>query len=428
MMLRNQHSEWMAERIRESAIPFAGVDDLDSIAASAGEAGIVLLGEASHGTSEFYTIRAELSKRLIERKGFNLIAVEGDWPSCYRVNRYIKGYGGAAASARDALGEFNRWPTWMWANREVEAFIDWLKAYNEKLPEGERVGFYGIDMYSLWESMEAIIGYLERTNSPQLELAKKAFACFEPFSRDEQSYGVSAGFLGEGCEDDVVRLLTEMKEKRKQDNGKDEASLDAELNALVAVNAEQYYRTMVRGGPDSWNVRDRHMVKALGKVMDFYGQKARAIVWEHNTHIGDARATDMAEEGMVNVGQLLRESEPAGRVYAVGFGTHSGTVLAGRAWGAPVQEMEVPPAMDGSWEDAMHKAGGGGDLILLFDEANRADFSVGEIGHRAIGVVYHPRHERGNYVPSVMGERYDAFVHVDRTQALHALEVELVHA
>ncbi|NHN34423.1 erythromycin esterase family protein [Paenibacillus agricola] len=413
----------MVGRIRKDAISFEHMEDLDVIIDAIGEAKIVLLGEASHGTSEFYTVRAELSKRLIRQKGFNFVAVEGDWPACYSVNQFIKSAQGAAESAEQALSDFNRWPTWMWANREVTDFINWIRATNQTLASENRIGFYGLDMYSLWESMAHIIAYLEKTGSSQLELAKKAFACFEPFGRDEQSYGISAGLLGESCEDEVVQLLIAMNKKRHQHPGS-EASLDAEINTLVTMNAEKYYRTMVTGGPESWNVRDRHMVEVLKRTLDFYGTEAKAIVWEHNTHIGDARATDMADEGMVNVGQLIREEPECKQMFAIGFGTHHGQVLAGRAWGSPVEVMDVPRAISGSWEDYMHRAGNGKNQLLLFD-SSQDEFN--EItGHRAIGVVYDPNREFHNYVPSRMAQRYDAYIHIDETTALKPIAMESV--
>ncbi|MFB7816668.1 erythromycin esterase family protein [Paenibacillus chitinolyticus] len=405
-------------------IPFNEMENLDRIVKAIGDADMVLLGEASHGTSDFYRVRAELSKRLITSKGFNIIGVEGDWPAAYRLNRYVKGKAGADSSAAEALGDFTRWPTWMWANTEIRDFAEWLKAHNAAShgngSERQKVGFYGIDMYSLWESMEAVICYLEKTRSPQLEQARRTYACFEPYSRDHQTYGIAAGLLSESCEDEVVELLKQMRSRRMAHPGCEE-ELSAEVNMLVTSSSEAYYRTMVRGGPQSWNVRDRHMVESLKRIMSYYGASAKAIVWEHNTHIGDARATDMAQECMVNVGQLLRE-DPEHRVFAVGFGTYQGEVLAGSAWGDPVEKMTVPPGQPGSWEDYMHRAGGGRDGMVILFEASSVLQTV--IGHRAIGVVYDPNHEQfGNYVPSSMKDRYDAFVHLDRTTALHPLPI-----
>lgn len=417
--------EKIVNNIKKYSIKLNTVDDLDEVVQAIGDAEYVLLGEASHGTSEFYTLRTELSKRLIREKGFSFIAVEGDWPACYSLNRFVKSDAGAADNARDALRDFNRWPTWMWANREVMSLAEWLREYNGEVAREHRIGFYGLDVYSLWESMDEILKHLEKTGSPELETARKAFACFDPHGRDPQSYGAAAAFLSESCEDEVVKLLTDLQARRKSSADDSEAALSDELNALVAVNAERYYRSMVRGGPDSWNVRDRHMVEALNRIMAFHGSGAKAIVWEHNTHIGDARATDMESDGMVNVGQLVREEQGLERVYAVGFGTYRGHVIAADQWGGEIQSMAVPEAQPGSWEELMHRAGAR-DQILIFDQGKGLFQET--LGHRAIGVVYNSRYERrGNYVPTVLAKRYDAFIFVDETNALEPLHQEVLH-
>ncbi len=403
----------MFQTIKEEAIRFDSYDDLDAIVEAIVEAKYVLLGEASHGTSEFYTVRAELSKKLMKEKGFSFIAVEGDWPSCFSVNRYVKGYD--KKSARDALKDFNRWPTWMWANEEVLSFIQWIKDYNQT--SGKNVGFYGIDVYSLWESMEEAVRLLETKGAKEAEAARKAFSCFEPHNGRAENYGIHAAFYGEDCIDEVMKLLIKIRENRHDYQDDYETSLNLEINALVAVNAERYYRSMVQGGPDDWNIRDHHMVSALEQIMAYYGTGAKAIVWEHNTHIGDARATDMKKEGLVNVGQILRERAGKTNVFALGFGTHRGSVLAARKWGEAMETMAVPPAEKGSWEDLMHQTGEF-NKILFFSERNRKIFND-PIGHRAIGVVYHPEYEHlGNYVPSIMSERYDGFIHIEQTTAL----------
>nr|WP_047150690.1 erythromycin esterase family protein [Aneurinibacillus tyrosinisolvens] len=416
------NNDLIVEQIQKNAIRLDNNDDLDVLIEAVGDANYVLLGEASHGTSEFYTLRAELSKKLIEKKGFSFIAVEGDWPSCYGINRYVKNYLDAGQDIHHVMEqEFKRWPTWMWANQEIIELAGWLKEHNSQLPKERKIGFYGLDVYSLWESMEEVIRYLEKINSPDLEKAKKAFSCFEPFGRDAQNYGVSAAFLGEGCQDEVVQLLQALQANRMQFKEDHEAALSTELNALVTVNAERYYRSMVRGGNDSWNIRDRHMVEVLNQLMKFHGSDAKVIVWEHNTHIGDARATDMAEDGMVNVGQLVREQHGHEQTYAVGFGTYSGTVIAARGWGESIEEMVVPAAIPNSWENLLHQAGNH-DKILLFNNEQINTLFGQEIGHRAIGVVYNPEYERfGNYVPSKMSQRYDAFIYVDKSEALHPL-------
>lgn len=407
--------------LKSHSVAFHHVDDLRPLLEEASKAKYVLLGESTHGTSEFYSLRAEISKWLIEEKGFDFIAVEGDWPSCYEVNRFIKGYENTYKNAKDALHAFNRWPQWMWYNKEVESLVTWLKSYNDNSESQGKIGFYGIDVYSLWESMEKIIDYLEEVNSPDAEEARKAFACFEPFHREPQMYGVSSAFYGKDCWEELSVMLTSIHKNRELYPDDLEASLNLKLNSLVMKNGEHYYHTMVTNDSESWNIRDQHMVEALDNISQYYGPEAKGIIWEHNTHIGDARATDMAEEGMVNVGQLTREKHGAHNVYAIGLGTYEGTVIAGEKWGEPAEIMEVPKAVPGSWEALMHQTGAHNKFIM-FTKENEELFSD-TIGHRAIGVVYDPRREHlGNYVPSKMSQRYDAFIHIDKTKALTPLD------
>ncbi|SEM53956.1 Erythromycin esterase homolog [Mesobacillus persicus] len=419
-------TDHLVQAIKRDATALNKEEDYNLLLDQMSQAKYALLGESSHGTSEYYKTRAELSKRLITEKGYNFIVVEGDWPACQQVNRYIKGYDTTHKSAQEALTAFERWPTWMWSNEEMIDLVEWLKTYNEKLPTEQKVGFYGFDVYSLWESMEEVIAYLEKTNSPDLETARKAFACFEPFNRDPQLYGVSGAFYAEDCKDEVVQLLTDITlNKKRYTSYYEEGRLNLEVNALITANAETYYRTMVTDNNESWNIRDRHMVTVINKISSYYGEQAKGIIWAHNTHVGDARATDMADEGMVNVGQLMREQEGEENVFILGFGTHRGTVIAADEWGVEFERMIAPPAQQGSWEDCMHQAGPH-DKLLIFTKNNQDDYK-GRIGHRAIGVVYNPMHEQyGNYVPSVMSERYDAFLYINTTNALHPLEVEKV--
>lgn len=258
----------------------------------------ILLGEASHGTAEFYNWRSEISKRLIREKGFSFIAVEGDWPDCYNVNRYVKGIPDSGGSAYDVLYSFNRWPTWMWANKEIVDLIEWLRKHNEKLPEDQKVGFYGLDVYSLWESMESVIKYLQKVDPQAIRTAIEAYRCFEPYGKSVEDYARATAFVPESCEDEVIDMLIQLKSKANQYKsdgvGRREAYLNAEQNAIVAKNAELYYRKMIQGGTDTWNIRDSHMMDTLKRLMEFYGKDnddAKSIVWAHNTHIGDARQT-----------------------------------------------------------------------------------------------------------------------------------------
>jgi erythromycin esterase-like protein len=406
------------------AMPLRDEADLDALIEAAGAAHVVLLGEASHGTAEYYTWRARISRRLIEEKGFNFVAVEGDWPDCERVNRFIRGLDGAHESAHDALHAFDRWPTWMWANEEVVEFGEWLRQHNDRAPVARRVGFHGLDVYSLWESMRAVLEYLDRVDPSQAARARQAYGCFDPYEADVQEYAMATALVPTSCEDEAVRMLTELQRNASayREDGTT-AYFDAEQNALIARNAELYYRTMVRGGPGSWNVRDTHMIETLRRLHDHYGPESRSIVWEHNTHVGDARATDMAAAGMVNVGQLARQEWGEDDVFVAGFGSYRGTVIAAEEWGAPMEVMDVPAARRGSWEDLLHDTVGG-DRLLLSNALADVEDAWARRGHRAIGVVYHPDQEQyGNYVPTVLPARYDAFLYIDNTHAVHPLHM-----
>jgi erythromycin esterase len=409
------------QKIEKISSPLRTGDDLDPLMEAIGDSHYVLLGEASHGTSEYYTWRARLTRHLIIEKGFTFVAVEGDWPDCYQVNRYIKSYPDAAGSAAETLRAFQRWPTWMWGNWEVAAFTEWLRGYNQT--SQRRVGFYGLDVYSLWESMDTIINYLEKTDPEAAQAARQAYYCFEPYGQDEQAYAWSTRMVDKDCEGEVVDLLLKTRARAASYDSDPEAALNVEQNATVMVNAERYYRAMVNSDANSWNVRDIHMADTLDRIMDFHGPKARAVVWAHNTHIGDARATDMAAAGMTNLGQLARQRHAQGDVLLVGFGAYQGWVVAGREWGAPLQRLPVPEARPDSWEEILHQAGQT-DRLLLLSEVGGDPWFQERRGHRAIGVVYNPEYEKhGNYVPTSLPSRYDAFVFFDKTQALHPLHV-----
>jgi erythromycin esterase-like protein len=404
----------------------------------------VLLGEASHGTSEFYSWRTDITKRLISEQKFSFIAVEGDWPDCYNVNRYVKGMSKSegndrnGSTAYDVLFAFNRWPTWMWANKEIVDLIEWLRKYNEKLPEEQRVGFYGLDVYSLWESMESVIKYLKRVDPDAIKTAIEAYRCFEPYGRSVEDYARAAAFVPDSCEDEVIDMLIDLRSKAGQYKtdglGRREEYFNAEQNAIVAKNAELYYRKMIQGGTATWNIRDTHMMNTLKRLMDFYDGKydgrsnnsinnnndsstSKSIVWAHNTHIGDARQTDMADAKMINIGQLVREHASEKNAILVGFGTYKGSVIAAKEWGEKMEKMNVPPAIEGSWDDLIHKRTNGSNSILMFrgddkqrnkaeellaldsEDGIRVDNDIKrKKSQRAIGVVYNPKYERyGNY-------------------------------
>lgn len=410
--------------INKNAWPLHNITDINPLMERIGDAGIVMLGEASHGTHEYYTWRAAISRRLIEEKGFNFIAVEGDWPDCYRINRFIKNYPDAGESAYEVIKTFRRWPTWMWANWEIVAFTEWLRRNNQQLPKEKKVGFYGLDVYSLWESLESIMAYLKRVDPKTLKVAEEAFRCFEPYKEGEgQAYARATTLVPELCKTEVVNLLAEIRYKMPKYNTDHEHVFSTGQNAMITVNAEKYYRAMIHGGPHSWNIRDRHMADTLNNLLDFHGENSKVIIWAHNTHIGDARATDMADEGMYNIGELARMEHNDKGVVLIGFGSNNGSVIAGKSWGAEMGSINLPHAVKGSWEYLLHKAGAANKLFKMEDLADDI-FMENHIGHRAVGVVYNPAYEKyGNYVPSIMPLRYDAFIYLDHTRALHPLHI-----
>ncbi|HSI68984.1 MAG TPA: erythromycin esterase family protein [Gillisia sp.] len=396
--------------------------DLDPLLESIGDAKYVLLGEASHGTHEYYTWRSRISRRLILEKGFSFIAVEGDWPDCYRINKWIKNPADTTP-IKEVLSDFNRWPTWMWANWEIAALATWLKDHNNSLPDDKKVGFYGLDVYSLWDSLDIMVHYLEKEDPETAKLAKNAFKCFEPFKeRDSYASVFSSGRMG--CRDEVTRLLQEVRLNAHKYTFEKEANLNAEINSLVMANAEKYYKSMAGFGEESWNVRDRHMVETLNTLTKYHGPEAKVIVWEHNTHIGDARETDMADEGLVNVGQLVREQQGEDKVYLAGFSSFTGSVIAGNYWGSPMKNMIMPQAIKSSVEYKLHKESGENTLVIFKGEPEVQEHFSETIGHRAIGVVYNPERERGNYVPSRISRRYDALLYLEETMALHPLKID----
>lgn len=399
-------------------------DDLNPLMDRIGDARVVMLGEATHGTSEFYTWRAKLSRRLIEEKDFSFVAVEGDWPPCYRLNRFLKGYEGVPAEAIDAVGQFERWPTWMWANWEMVAFIDWMRRFNANIDEPEdKVGFFGLDVYSLQESLSAVLEYLEHRDTELLDAAHKAFRCFEPHGLRGADYARATTVVDADCRDEVAELLSMVRNSAPTYDSEFEAELSMRQNARVVANAEHYYRTMLGGGSHSWNIRDKHMGRTLDDLLEFHGPDSRAVVWEHNTHIGDARYTDMAANGMLNLGQIGRQRYGHDAVL-VGFGTHRGHVIAGRRWGAPMEEMVLPPAQPGSWEETFHNIAADNRLLVM-DDVLDCSACFEPMGHRAVGVVYQSgTNSRGNYVPTILPRRYDAFIHIDHSQALHPLHIE----
>ncbi len=408
----------LADHARDAATlarPLETEQDLDPLVSRCADARVVLIGEASHGTSEYYRWRATLSKRLISEHGFSFVAVEGDWPDCRDVDRWVKGR--ADGDALRILETFERWPTWMWGNHEVAEFATWLRAHNQDRPAP--VGFFGLDVYSLRESLAAVHDYVAEHLPEALEAARTASECFDVHGSAEQ-YAHAQRLVPASCEDEVVGLLEELRDTRGGGEDPDDR-FDAEQNALVLRDAEQYYRVMLGGGTRPWNLRDTHMADTLDRLLEHHGPRSRGIVWEHNTHVGDARYTDMSASGLTNVGELTRLRHGADNVTLIGFGSFEGTVVAAAGWGRPPERKVVPPAVPHSHEDVIH-TGVGRPCLFVFDEAD-TDWARSIRAHRAIGVVYHPERDPvANWVPTVIGSRYDAFCFFPHTEALHPLE------
>ena len=420
---RNQSSAIQAadqpavSALQRASRPLETEKDLDSLLAAIGNSRYVLLGEASHGTAEFYQWRAAITRRLIQEKGFTMVSVEGDWPDAYAVNQYVQGKG-AAGRATEVLQAFDRWPTWMWANTEIAQLAEWMRGYNAQ--SNQKASFYGLDVYSLWESLEQLTA-LQATDPQTAALARQALQCFDGYRGDEQAYA-AATLRGTRCNTALNQLLSHVQ-SRYSTSTSDTTSFNIVQNAQVAVNAERYYYAMVRDDAESWNIRDRHMAATLDRLMQLHGPTSKMIVWAHNTHVGDARYTDMAGAGMVNLGQLVRESHEREGVYILGFGTYQGSVIAGRSWGATPQQMNVPESPAGSWDELIQRVTPDNKLVFLNKLRSEPTLTQTR-GQRAIGVVYNPARESGNYVPTKLTERYDALAFFNRTQALTPLPVQ----
>ncbi|TDD66750.1 erythromycin esterase family protein [Actinomadura rubrisoli] len=412
-----------ADDVLGAALPLEYEEDLDPLLERVGDARCVLLGEASHGTHEYYAWRAAMTRRLIAEHGFSFVAVEGDWPDCRRVGRSVTLAPGAPADPREALDAYERWPTWMWANEETVRFCRWLRDRNEALPPHRRAGFYGLDVYSLWESLRAVVIYLSEHRPEYLETALAAYRCFEPHGEDPQAYGWNTALVPEGCTEEILALLTRLRAPSPSGGtGDPAAEFDARQNAEVAAGAERYYRAMIGGGPESWNVRDVHMADTLDRLMDLHDGKA--VVWAHNSHVGDARATSMDEAGMVNLGRLARERHGQERVVLVGFAGGPGQVIAAPSWGARMEVMDVPPPRAGSLEALLAESDLRRALFVMPHEQGEPSWYTERLGHRAIGVVYDPDRDGRQYVPTRVADRYDALCWFRTTSALQPLHLE----
>src|SRR6266436_3452505 len=405
--------------------------DYDPLLTLIHEARFCLLGEATHGTHEFYRVRAEISKRLIKEKGFTAIAVEADWPDAFRVNRYVRGLSDDQ-NANEALGGFKRFPTWMWRNNVVLEFVEWLRDYNSSLPGGAtKVGFYGLDLYSLYASIESVLGYLDKIDPAAAKRARYRYSCFEHFAEDTQAYGYAANFgITESCERDVIEQLIELRHRAADYASRDgriaqDEFFFAEQNARLVLNSERYYRAMFRGRVESWNLRDRHMAETLDALvthLNSQGQPAKVAVWEHNSHLGDARATYMADYGELNVGQLVREHYGPDAVL-IGFTTYTGTVTAASDWGGAAERKRVRPALGNSYEATFHDVAAPNFLLPLRDTGPASNAVRDPRLERAIGVIYMPQTERqSHYFKARLSDQFDAVIHFDETQALEPLE------
>jgi erythromycin esterase-like protein len=420
------------EAVRLDARPLRGGDsDYDALLEMVGDARLVLLGEASHGTHEFYRERARITKRLIGELGFAAVAVEGDWPDADRVSRYVQG-AGEDGDAEEALRGFRRFPTWMWRNAEVLDFVGWLRAHNESLPSDQAgVGFYGLDLYSLNASMEAVVAYLDEVDPGAAARARERYECLHPFAQDSSGYG-QAVLLGasEPCRRRVLEQLVELRRHagdylRTDGLPAEDRYFLAEQNATVVADAEEYYRTMFGGPAPSWNLRDRHMADTLDRLqvhLARHGGEGRIVVWEHNSHVGDARSTEMTQRGELNLGQLVRERHGRDTVL-VGFTTNTGTVTAASEWGGEAERKRVRPALADSCEALLHATGIPAFLLCPLGSSSSGRALREPRLQRAIGVIYRPESERASHwFAACVSQQFDALVHIDVTRAVEPLE------
>ncbi|MFP4014752.1 MAG: erythromycin esterase family protein [Chitinispirillaceae bacterium] len=402
-------------------------DDYDTLLDDIGDCRFVLIGEATHGTHEFYRARARITQRLIEEKGFAAVAVEADWPDAYRVNRFVRGLGEDPDPFK-ALGDFTRFPRWMWRNTEVVEFIIFLRNFNLHKNQEDMAGFYGLDLYSLYTSIDKVIAYLDDVDPRAAQQARKRYSCFEQYGPEAESYGMAMTYVTDDCRREATAQLEELRRKgvdyvkQKGFAGKEELFY-AQQNAKLAQDAEEYYRTMFSGRVSSWNMRDRHMADTLEALAEHIGsfREPKIVVWEHNSHLGDARATEVSRYGELNVGQLIRERYGE-QVFNIGFTTHSGTVSAASSWGGDVERKQIRPSMVESYENLFHRSTIRSFYLTL---KNNPHLSFLEREHleRAIGVIYMPSTERqSHYFRASLPGQFDAVIHFDQTNAVQPLE------
>lgn len=416
----------LATAIAASSERFDAIDsaDLDALLRRIGDARVVLLGEATHGTAEFYRMRARISRELIERKGFSFIAIEGDWPDAARIDHYVR----HAETPPSEWTAFARFPMWMWRNREVREFVDWLRKHNADVEADRRVAFHGLDLYSLFNSIRSVLSYLDDVDPRAARVARQRYGCLTPWQADPATYG-HAALTGsyQSCEGEVVSMLTDLMQKRRAYAEHDGARfLDAVQNARLVANAERYYRIMYYGSRASWNLRDSHMFETLKTLLGFHGPESRAIVWAHNSHVGDSGATEMASRGEYNIGRLCRQ-EFGNAAYSIGFGTNSGTVAAATEWDGPMEVKVVRPALADSYERLCHEAGAPRFLLSLrspMPTALATGLAQSRL-ERAIGVIYRPETElQSHYFQARLPRQFDEYIWFDETAAVTPLETE----
>ena len=413
--------------VRTAARPVA--EGYEALLESAKTAQCVLIGEASHGTHEFYSTRAELTRRLIDEHEFRAVAVEADWPDSFRVHRFVTGRG-EDKNANEALSDFRRFPGWMWRNIVVVEFAEWLREWNSRRgSKKDAAGFYGLDLYSMHTSIEAVLSYLDKVDPASAKRARHRYGCFDHFGEDPQHYGLATVAGGaEPCEEEVVSQLVELRREYAELIGRDghigeEEFFSAEQNARLVANAERYYRAMFHGRANSWNLRDEHMFETLNQLIRHRDSgKAKVVVWAHNSHLGDARATAMSARGEFNVGQLARERF-GGESFGIGLTTNTGTVTAASDWGEVAERKRVRPALNGSYEELFHAVGLPGFWIDLRARNEATALLRDERLERAIGVIYRPETERfSHYFEARLADQFDAIIHLDETRALEPLE------
>lgn len=412
----------VAHLLREVAEPVTQIEgaDLGSLTAHIGDARVVLIGEASHGTSEFYRMRARITRELIERHGFTMVAIEGDWPDAAQIHRWARG-----VSPDGQPPPFTRFPTWMWRNRETADFLAWLREWNAARPPEERAGFHGLDLYSLYTSIDSVLGYLDKVDPDAARVARERYGCLTPWQRDPATYG-RAVVTGRYrlCEDEVVAMLKDLLDRRLDYVAADgEHYLDAVQNARLVADAERYYRIMYRGGHDSWNLRDRHMFDTLRLLLAWHGPEARAVVWAHNSHVGNAEATEMGTQGQQTIGGLTR-AWLEDQAFLIGFGTDHGTVAAASDWGGPLEIKTLRPADPESYEAICHESEVPGFILQLRDPVRdevRSELEEPRL-ERAVGVIYRPETElQSHYFQASLPHQFDAYVWFDETRAVEPI-------